>query len=231
MSRSVKIFLAVLLVIEFGISGCRQDSSAPTTPGSQELIVYAALGASDAVGVGAFPLDEGYVYKIKDGLQPYANRVELHNLGVSGERIAYLEETELPAAIDRNPGVVTIWAGPNDVGGGVETAKFEASLGRILATLRQQSSAIVVMANVPDLTVLPFYLLFPDEDVTTARILSYNEAIARQCASYGVPLVDLYTDRYAENSAYISIDGFHPSNAGHAKLAELYLEEIVKNME
>lgn len=225
---SLRIFLLSLLLIVSGLISCQKNSSSPTTPISQEQITYVAMGASDAVGVGAFPLEDGYVYKIRDDLLSYADRVEFENLGASGERISYYENTELPAAIAHKPDVVTIWAGPNDVGGGVDTAKFEAALERVLAALRQQSSAIIVMANVPDLTVLPFYQLFPDEDVTLARIQAYNEAIARQCAAYGVPLVDLYRGRYAENVEYVSIDGFHPSNTGHAKLAELYLEEILK---
>ncbi len=231
MSRRSKIFLLSLLLTTSGVWGCQKDSSSPTTPIPQEQIVYVAMGASDAVGVGAFPLENGYVYKVRDGLQPYAGRVDLDNLGASGERISYIETTELPTAIVRKPDVVTLWAGPNDVGGGVAAVEFEASLGRIFAALRQQSSAIVVMANVPDLTVLPFYQLFPDEDVTPARIQAYNESIARQCAIYGVPFVDLYTDRYAENLEYVAIDGFHPSNAGHAKLAELFLGLILEAME
>ena len=230
---SLRVFLFSLLLSTVGLIGCGKESSSPTTPSvpvSQDQLVYVAMGASDAVGIGAFPFDEGYVYKIRDGLQPYADSIEFENLGASGERISYYESTELPAAIVRAPDVVTIWAGPNDVGGGVDVGRFEAALARIFAALRQQSSAIVVMANVPDLTVLPFYTLFPDEDVTLASIQAYNNAIARQCAAYRIQLVDLYAGRYSENPDYVAIDGFHPSNAGHAKLAELFLEEILKTM-
>ncbi len=227
MPRFLRIIVC-FVVCSVALAGCHKDSSSPTTPGSaRNRIVYVALGASDAVGIGAFPLENGYVYKIRDGLTTYANTVELYNLGVSGKRIGYIESTELPTAIARQPAVVTIWAGPNDLTGGVDVATFETRLGRVFAQLRQQTSAIVVMANIPDMTVLPRFLLFPDSDVTLERVQAYNAAISRQTATYNIPLVDLYTARYSENIEYISIDGFHPSNAGYAKMAELYLEQIL----
>ena len=45
---------------------------------------------------------------------------------------------------------------------------------------------------------------------------------------HAVPLVDLYAGGYAGNWEYVSLDGFHPSNEGHAKIAELYLEILLK---
>ncbi|GAK54055.1 lipolytic protein G-D-S-L family [Candidatus Moduliflexus flocculans] len=203
---------------------CHHDNNSPTTPSQRSRLTYAALGASDAVGIGAFPFDQGYVYKIRDGLTDFAEVVDLSNFGVSGERIKYIEETELPSAIAADPDVVTLWAGPNDIIQGADAATFEARLGRIFARLRQETSAVVVMANVPDLTILPRFIISPDPDVTADRVNAYNRAIARQAAAYQIPLVDLYSGNYAANIDYVSIDGFHPSNKGHAKIAELYLE-------
>ncbi|PIE36218.1 hypothetical protein CSA56_00960 [candidate division KSB3 bacterium] len=217
-----------ILLCCLGFAGCQNDSSSPTQPAMRERLVYVGMGASDAVGIGAFPLENGYVYKIRDSLQAYAVTVELHNLGVSGKRIGYIESTELPAAIANQPDVVTIWAGPNDLIGGVSVETFEARLQSVFAQLRQQTSAIVVMANVPDLTTLPRFQLFSDSDVTSERVFAYNAAIARQTSTYAIPLVDLYAGGYADNIDYISLDGFHPSNGGYAKMAELYLEQIIK---
>jgi lysophospholipase L1-like esterase len=185
------------------------------------------MGASDAVGIGAFPLENGYVYKIRDGLKNRAKEVILYNLGVSGKRISYIEGTELPVAIARQPDLVTIWAGPNDIIHGNTVEEFEVPLKNVLFQLRQQTSAFIILANVPDLTQLPRFLLDPDSDVTTARISAFNTAIARQAAAYNIPLVDLFSGGYASNWEYVSLDGFHPSNKGHAKIAELYLDIIL----
>jgi acyl-CoA thioesterase I len=214
----------ILLLVSAGISGCGNDS--PTSP-PRAQIVYVAMGASDAVGIGAFPLENGYVYRIKDGLEPRANEVILYNLGVSGKQSHYLEDTELPTAITRQPDVITIWTGPNDLIYGNTVEKFENSLKNILQQLRQQTVAVIVLANIPDLTQLPRFLLVPDSDVTAARVAAFNAVIAQQAAAYNVPLVDLFAGGYAADWEYVSLDGFHPSNQGHAKLAQLYLDIIL----
>ena len=226
-----RIAIAAFFLLNAGLCGCGRDADSPTSPQQPEPIVYVAMGASDAVGIGAFPLDKGYVYKIRDGLQQRFTDVTLYNLGVSGKLIAYIESTELPTAIARQPNLATIWAGPNDLIHGVATDIFEAALARVLQQLRAQSSAFIVLANIPDLTLLPRFLLAPDADVTLARVNDFNLAIARQAGAYNVPLVDLYSDAYASDWNYVSIDGFHPSNEGHAKIAELYLDIILKNFQ
>lgn len=208
------------------LSGC--DNNSPTSPQHFERLVYAAMGASDAVGIGAFPLEKGYVYQIRDGLKYRANEVVLYNLGVSGKRINYIESTELPTAIAVQPHVITIWAGPNDLIHGVDAATFEQSLATVLMQLRQSTSAVIVLANIPDLTLLPRFLIDPDPDVTVDRVSAFNLTIARQASVHTVPLVDLYAGGYASNWEYVSLDGFHPSNEGHAKIAELYLEVLLK---
>jgi len=230
MAKSHVYHVVLLIVLIFALIGCHNESNSPTSPSQRSRLVYAAMGASDAVGIGAFPLDQGYVYKIRDGLADFADVVDLSNFGVSGERIKYIEETELPAAIAITPDVVTLWAGPNDIIQGTDAATFETRLGRVFARLRQETSAVVVMANVPDLTILPRFVIAPDPDVTADRVNAYNQVIARQTAAYQIPLVDLYAGNYAANIEYVSIDGFHPSNKGHAKIAELYLDILRKSL-
>jgi lysophospholipase L1-like esterase len=221
-----KLFAGILLCLcIFCLGGCGKSS--PTSP-TFDRLVYVALGASDAVGIGAFPLDNGYVYRVRDGLKVRADTVELYNLGVSGKRISYIESTELPAALMFEPNVVTIWAGPNDIIHGTSVEDFEASLTCVLSQLRQSTSAVIVIANVPDMTQVPRFLIDPDADVTLQRIAAYNDAIEQQAAVYSVPIIDLFGGGYATDWDYVSIDGFHPSNEGHAKIAELFLDVILR---
>ncbi len=219
-----RLFFILSLVALVGLFGCGDDSS--TAPQYYEKLAYTAMGASDAVGVGAFPLTEGYVYKIAEGLEQRARDIDLNNLGVSGKRISHLEDTQLPLAISAQPDIITIWAGPNDLIHGTEAETFETSLTAILSQLRTQTSALIVIANVPDLTVLPRFLIDPDSDVTVSRVNAFNLVISRQAELFHVPVVDLYSEGYSSDWEYVSVDGFHPSNKGHEKLAELYLDII-----
>lgn len=228
MRYQYSILLFLLMGIGLLFEGCGSDHSSPTSPQQQSArLVYVALGASDAVGIGAFPLENGYVYRIRDELEERADEVILYNLGVSGVRISYIERTELPTALAHQPDLVTIWTGPNDIIQGSDVADFEASLSTILNQLRNETSAFVVVANIPDLTALPLFLIFPDTDVTEARVNAFNAAISRQAALYGVPIADLSSGNYVNDWEYISVDGFHPSNKGHAKIAERFLNIIL----
>lgn len=218
-------WVTVLLVCA-GIASLGGCGVSPTSPG-RERLVYVAMGASDAVGIGALPLTDGYVYRIRNELRAYADSVDFYNLGVSGKRMAYIEETELPFALEQSPDVVTLWPGPNDMVAGLSVEDFEASLQRVIQQIREATPAILVLANVPDLTQVPRFLIDPDADVTLQRVNAYNVAIARQAAAYQVPVVDLFGGGYADEWEYVSVDGFHPSNAGHAKIAELFLQRIV----
>ncbi|HMD80916.1 MAG TPA: hypothetical protein VKE92_06385, partial [Anaerolineales bacterium] len=74
--------------------------------------VYLALGASDAVGVGAIPLTDGYVYLIKRDLDRRMPGVFLMNLGVPAARIDLIkEEVRLAAQVGTKAQLVTLWTG------------------------------------------------------------------------------------------------------------------------
>lgn len=218
----------LVIILLFGmLIGLISCNNSPTSPQYDQL-EYVAMGASDAFGIGALPLTNGYVYKIRDGLKKRADVVNLHNLGVNGVEVSYLEQVELPDTLLIQPDVVTIWAGPNDIVHGRSLEQFERSLQNIFRQLRESTSAIIVAADVPDMTQVWRFRLFPDPDVTVSRIVAFNNAIRRQAAVYDVPVVDLWSGGYASDWKYVSYDGFHPSNAGHAKMAELFLEIILK---
>jgi hypothetical protein len=79
MKVATQIF--VVLTCALTLSFCAGSRDRPIK------FVYLALGASDAVGVGAIPLTEGYVYLIKRDLDRRMPGVFLMNLGVPFARI------------------------------------------------------------------------------------------------------------------------------------------------
>lgn len=192
--------------------------------------VYVALGASDAVGIGAgAPADEGWVPRVHAGL-PAAT--ELVNLGISGATLRDVIAQQVPPALDAHPRWVTLWPGVNDLRAGVDLATFARQLETILSSFDGQIPAgrplpTLVVLNIPDLRYLP---AFEGRDVASlnAAVGSWNEAIARAVGRHHAVLVDLHDHwpELARHPEYISSDGFHPSTAGYRRISSLVLDAL-----
>jgi lysophospholipase L1-like esterase len=216
--------LAILVPVLAGLACSGGDG--PTDPGAPRL-VYAALGASDAVGIGASPLTAGYVYLIADELRAQRS-VDLRNLGEAGAHSDDLVARQLAPAVSAGPDLVTVWTGSNDVIGGDSPAAFEADLDRILGDLAQATQARVFLGDLVDLARVPRFLANPDPDVTTARVNAFNDAIRRAAARHGAHVVPLSAIPFSPS--FFSIDGFHPSNAGYRRIADVFLAEILPRL-
>src|ERR671934_1211558 len=81
---SYTLFCGLLVAL---LTGCPAK-----IPEKKIEFVYLALGASDATGVGALPMTEGYVYLIKRELDTRMAGVALLNLGVPGARVDLIKE-------------------------------------------------------------------------------------------------------------------------------------------
>jgi lysophospholipase L1-like esterase len=188
-------------------------------------ILYMAVGASDAVGIGATPLTNGYVFKIRDELEKGWD-VRLLNLGIPGARTGRIEDAvRLALRSGANPDLATVWLGANDLIDGVEADEFQDQLDELLDALEDRTDAALFIADLPDLTQLPRFREDPIASVTRERIEEFNEAIAEEAADHDATLVPLseeeVEDRYVSDE-----DGFHPNDAGHRRIADLFLRAI-----
>lgn len=191
-------------------------------------LVYAALGASDAVGVGASEPDvQGYVPQIAAHL---VNGSRLVNLGESGILLHDALSKELPRAIAAKPQLVTIWLVANDLVAQVSYDDYMSDLNTMLQRLRSATKVDLVMANLPDVTLLPALAsLTQDEKAQLyAEAQRWNGQIGVLARKYHVTLVDLFAqkDQLTAHPEYISDDGFHPNATGYARLADLFWEAI-----
>ena len=84
----------------FVLAACAPQSTAAPSAPSNKPLVYVALGASDAVGVGAGGPAESWVADLAHKL-PAGSR--LVNLGISGEKLQGTLVDELPVAVDAKP--------------------------------------------------------------------------------------------------------------------------------
>jgi len=189
--------------------------------------IYLALGASDATGVGALPLTEGYVYLITRELDREIAGVFLVNLGVPGARIDLIkEQVRVAKQLGTKANLVTLWTGANDVVNGDDPKQFQEQLRGLLTMVTQDIARTIVVANVPDLAQLPRFRMSPSPTVTPARIDAFNRAIAEETHSAGGTLVDLHATAVRDDLVF-DLDGFHPNNAGHRQITGQFLQVIV----
>ncbi len=215
--RRFSHFLLILVFLAAG--SCSSDS--PTAPGVR--LVYAALGASDAVGIGASPLTAGYVFLIANDLGE-DREVDLRNLGEIGAHSFDMIARQLGSAISASPGLVTIWTGSNDIIGGDAVSSFAADVDQMLGDLRSQTDAQIFIGDLVDLSLIPRFLASPDPDVTSARVNAFNNAITNAAARHSAHVVPL--SMMPINLDFFAIDGFHPSSSGHRAIADTFLDEI-----
>jgi acyl-CoA thioesterase I len=211
----IALCLALGLSVACGRFGQAQSAQAPAP------LTYVAIGASDSVGVGADRPDaEGWVPVLHQALPPGSTLV---NLGVSGALLRQALDQQLPVALDSDPDVITVWLAVNDLNARVPLERYSSDLDVLLRTLQEQTEASIFVGNIPDVARLPVYRQV-DPELVDREVRRWNAVIAETTARNGAQLVDLYTgwNELAEHPEYVGRDGFHPSSAGHRRIAELF---------
>lgn len=192
--------------------------------------IYAALGASDAIGVGASPLDEGYVYLLNHDLQLRIPGTFLINVGVPGARIDTLnDEVLLLQQFRGRADLATVWVGVNDLVEGSHPSRFQSDLRQLLRNLQSSVSTIVVIANLPDVSQLDAFREIPHPAVTAERVKAFNHAIEVEAPYVNASIVDVFDEPSAEYFAFDG-NGFHPTQAGHRRMATLFRKTILERL-
>jgi len=104
--------------------------------------------------------------------------------------------------------------------------QFQQELRGLLGIVKEHISRTIVVANLPDLTMLPRFRTSPNPSVTPARIEAFNRAIAEETRSAGGALVDLHASPVRDDLVF-DVDGFHPNNAGHREISRQFLQVIL----
>jgi lysophospholipase L1-like esterase len=195
-------------------------TAACLAPVSARGVTYVAMGASDAVGVGATnPETDGWVPRFGASL---GSNVRVVNLGVSGSTLSQALQEQLGPALDAQPDVVTVWLAVNDLNAQVPLDQYAADLDMLLGQL-ESTHARVLVGNMPDLAALAAYR-GQDPAQVRAEVDRWNAVIADTAARHAATLVDLHAhwQEVAEHPEYLSSDGFHPSSQGYQALADIF---------
>ncbi len=199
----------------------------------QQPLHYVALGDSTVHGVGASSPEHNYVSRLHARLREIYPNARLTNLGVSGATAADVVRGQLPRAVDLRPQLVTLSIGPNDITGGRDAGQYERDIEAIFRTLTRETAAVLVVNLIPDLAVAPRFRENERAEVGR-RAMQFNEALRRQGERYGVELVDLYGPSRQEapqHPEWVAADGYHPSDAGYERWAELLWQGVRARIE
>lgn len=192
--------------------------------------VYLALGGSDVIGVGATPLTEGYVYLLNADLQQRIPGTFLITLSLPGARIDSLnEQVQLAKHFRGEADLATVWIGANDLADGDDPSRFQSDLRQLLRTLQSSVSTVVVIANIPDLTKIAGLHATPNPAVTLERVKAFNRVIAIEAPYVNASVVNVFDESSSDDFAF-DADGFHPTRAGHQRMASLFRKTILERL-
>lgn len=201
------------------------------------LGLYVAVGASDAVGVGARrPRREAWPRLLHR--QAFGRQTRFVNLGVSGATVASALAGQVPRAETLAADVATVWLVVNDIVAGVAVDAYETQLDALVRRLRRGGTTRVLVGNCPYLDRLPVYLtwraagVLPEAEEANRIVDTYNAAIHRVVTGHHATLVDLRAAGLAARHAgteptLIARDGFHPSTSGHRALAAAFTSALL----
>jgi acyl-CoA thioesterase I len=195
--------------------GADEQSAATTT------VVYTALGDSTGVGVGARQ-GGGYVARIFERIKREHKGARLNNFCVSGATTEDVLREQLRPAINSRPTLVTLGIGINDLGRGMSVARFAGNYEEIIKRLKTETSAKIVVTNMPDISFAPV-VLPNDRDQTRRLINLFNEKLKAIAEKYSLSVVDVYSETHRvipSHPEFFSEDGFHPSAEGYEYWAE-----------
>lgn len=220
-TRGALILVAVLLA---GCAGGRQDAARALPADRTSAVLYVALGDSTVEGVGATSPDRNYVSRLHGRLRTVYPAARAANLGVGGATSADVLLRQLDRAIELRPHLVTLSIGPNDITTRVRVETYEKNVDTILRRLVRETTAVLVVNLIPDLAVTPRFVRSPEKDAVGRLTVAFNAALGRAGRAYGAELVDLYVASRREAPLRPELmwsDGYHPSDAGYARWAEL----------
>lgn len=148
------------------------------------------------------------------------------NYGVGGEKVVQTRNRYFSALSTVRPDVVLLMEGANDIPLGEDGAASSAA---------QEISVWVAEAKARGMRV---FLATPvpgrpggNRTIQTVLLVDYANRMRQVAAQQGVTLVDLYSLMLPDVQRYIGVDGLHPNEAGYARIAELFFQEITRQFE
>lgn len=225
-------------------------TAAPATPAGPGD-VYLALGDSLAAGFTTNAPEDAYVARIAAAIRQ-RKPIQVRNLAVPGETSASMITSQLPGAIEfikqqqqagKRVSPITLDIGGNDGrraerGTNEERRQTIAAIEKNIGTILDQLVAATTQSGqrTADIAIMTYYNPYPG-DVTDQTTPAYwstqlNAAIERAAKARGVKVADI-APAFAGGKVYrytgITTGDIHANSAGHALIAEQFLQALDYN--
>ena len=155
-----------------------------------------------------------------------ANAISVVNGGRSGE---WAEDgaRRLPGVMASvRPEVLLLLHGANELTGlGTPGVSRAAAALDTMAKEGRNRGARVFMATLPPSRPTGVHA------IPQSTIVALNDRIRTTAGGEGAVLVDLYTGLSSDVTRFIGVDGLHPTEAGYARMAEVFLEAVRRTLE
>jgi lysophospholipase L1-like esterase len=220
---------ALLLALLAGCSWVRSPLSRTLPVDRAAPVLYVAMGDSTVEGVGASQDEASYVSRLHARLRAVYPNARLVNLGLAGATSTHVLERQVPYAVKAQPQLITLSVGPNDITERVPRVDFARNIDIVLGRLAAETRAVMVINLLPDLAVTPRFRGHEAEAEVGRLSVEFNEVVAAAAARHGAHLVDLYEASRREVPArpeLVAADGYHPSDLGHERWAELMWDTV-----
>lgn len=190
--------------------------------------VCVAIGDSTVEGIGASSPHHTFTSLVFKSVKERVRHARLHNFGKSGARIGDVLTQQIDKAIKLRPNLVLISVGGNDILHLTSLQKFDAKFKLLIEKLTQETEALLVINNIPDMSIAPavpsiFSLL------VKLQVKRFNGRIIKYTKSTRGIFIDLYSHSNLLKGfkEFVAIDGFHPSDIGYAVWASLIIAKII----
>jgi lysophospholipase L1-like esterase len=226
------VAVVILLLAAIPATSARVDARTLPMPGTRG-VVYVALGDSTVQGIGATSADATYPGLIAARLRAIYADARLENFGVAGAVAHDVVANQLERAVALRPALVTLSVGPNDVTGGISADDYARSIDAVLRALSERTAAVVVVNLLPDLSLTPRFARSPLRKKVIRRALELNANLKRAAAVWDAQIVDLHAASRREVPGHPELfasDGYHPSDAGYARWAELMWQGLARRL-
>jgi lysophospholipase L1-like esterase len=189
---------------------------------AQTVSSYVAIGDSFTCGL------EGDEARWADEVAGALPKAEYANLATVGATSEVVEEVQLPDALGREPDLVSLVCGANDVLESVrpDPGLYAGRLTRMLERIAAEAPrARVFTITYPDLS--RFVELRPRTQARVERgTRLYNAALRSVAQRHGVLLVEAAEHPEAGERSNFAPDGFHASPEGHRRLAANIVRQL-----